>query len=205
MYVLSMIKENRRKLLWPKRNKIGKSLKRLFDRFLRIRGEPRYIALGFALGLFVGMSPSMGFQTAIAVFFAALLRWNKISAAVGVWISNPVTAPIIYSFTYLTGAKLLGIKKAIHHTGDLDQSVSAFARLIHKAPEFIWALILGGIILGIPVAVAGYYIAYSAVVRYQRDFKRRIERHKERLERKRREKAQKMNARKAENEPETLP
>ena len=29
-----------------------------YKRFLKIRGEPREIALGFALGLFVGMTPT---------------------------------------------------------------------------------------------------------------------------------------------------
>ena len=183
-----MIEEIRKNHLHPKRNKIVRSLKRLYDRFLRIRGEPRYIALGFALGLFIGMSPTMGIQTYIAIFFAALLKWNKISAAIGVWISNPVTFPVIYSFTYITGAKLLGIKNAIHPPGDLEQSISAFAKLIQKAPEVIWALILGGIILGIPVAVAGYYIAYTAVLRYQRDIKRKIAVRKEMRARKRIEK-----------------
>ena len=59
--------------------------------------------------------------------------------------------------------------------------------MFQKAPEMIWALILGGIILGIPIAVAGYYIAYTAVVRYQRDIKRKIAARKEMRARKRRE------------------
>jgi uncharacterized protein (DUF2062 family) len=75
-----------------------------YERFLKIRGTPREIGLGFAIGLFVGMSPTMGFQMAIAVFLAAVFKWNKISAAAAVWITNPVTAPIIYGVTYFIGA-----------------------------------------------------------------------------------------------------
>jgi uncharacterized protein (DUF2062 family) len=37
----------------------------------------------------------MGFQIAIGVFIAALLKWNKIAAAVGVQVTNPLTAPFI--------------------------------------------------------------------------------------------------------------
>ena len=198
-----MIEEIRKNHLHTKRNKILKSLKKLYDRFLRLRGEPRYIALGFALGLFIGMSPTMGIQTYIAVFFAALFKWNKISAAIGVWISNPVTFPLIYSFTYITGAKLLGLKKTIHPPGELEQSISAFAKFIQKAPEVIWALVLGGIILGIPVAVAGYYITNSAVVRYQRDIKRKIALRKEMRARKRRERE--IRHKKVLKDQETLP
>ncbi|MBW1799103.1 MAG: DUF2062 domain-containing protein [Deltaproteobacteria bacterium] len=198
-----MIQEIRKNHLRPRRTRVVKSLKKIYDRFLRIRGEPRYIALGFALGLFIGMSPTMGIQTYIAIFFAALLKWNKISAAIGVWISNPITFPLIYSFTYITGAKLLGIKKAIHPPVELDQSISAFAKFLQKAPEVIWALVLGGIILGIPVAVAGYYITNSAVLRYQRDIKRKIERRKEMRARKRREK--KYDKKNVLTDQETLP
>ena len=52
--------------------KMADTLKRGYERFLKIRGDPREIALGFALGLFIGMTPFMGFHTASAVFLAAL-------------------------------------------------------------------------------------------------------------------------------------
>ncbi len=79
-----------------KQSRWRRYLKRIYERFVKIRGDPHKIALGFSLGLFVGMSPSMGVQMPIAIFIAALLKWNKISSAAGVWITNPLTAP---SFT----------------------------------------------------------------------------------------------------------
>ena len=92
-------------------------LYRAYERFLKIRGHPREIALGFALGLFVGMTPLMGLHTAIAVPLAALFKWNKISAAISVWITNAVTAPIIYNITYMVGSKLIGVEKSFTHCG----------------------------------------------------------------------------------------
>ena len=86
------------------------ALRRVYERFIRIRGQPREIALGFALGLFIGMTPTMGIQMPIAVFFAALLKWSKISAAFGVWVTNPLTAPVIYAVTYFVGASVLGLE-----------------------------------------------------------------------------------------------
>ena len=76
-------------------------LSRAYERFVRIRGRPREIALGFALCIFIGMLPTMGIQMPIAVFFAALLKWSKISPAFGVWITNPFTSPFIYGLTYM--------------------------------------------------------------------------------------------------------
>ena len=150
-----------------------------YERFIKIRGEPRKIALGFALGLFVGMSPTMGIQMVIAVFLASLFKWNKISAAMGVWITNPVTAPFIYGLTYVTGAKLLGITRT--YSPNSDFNLDMIHKILQKAPGIFWALIIGGIILGLPLAVAGYYFSYAAVTRYQEEVKRKIAKRKERL------------------------
>ena len=78
-----------------------------YRRFVALRGTPREIALGFSLGLFVGMSPYMMCHTVTAVFVAALLKWNKIAAAAGVFITNPVTAPFFYALTYRVGAAIM--------------------------------------------------------------------------------------------------
>ncbi|WP_316348434.1 DUF2062 domain-containing protein [Desulfuromonas acetoxidans] len=43
--------------------------KLLLLRFLRLRGQPDEIAKGFALGIFIGMTPTLGFQMILAVFF----------------------------------------------------------------------------------------------------------------------------------------
>jgi len=158
---------------------IPRSLKKIYERFLRIRGRPREIALGLALGLFLGMTPSMGIQTAIAVFLAVLFKWNKFSAAIGVWITNPLTAPFIYSINYLIGVRLLEIKQGYSLPAEI--GISRMSHILHKAPEIFWALILGGVILGLPLAVAGYYFAYSATTRYQERIKKTIAIQRERL------------------------
>lgn len=83
-----------------------------FLRFIRLKGTPDEIAKGLALGIFIGMTPTMGGQMIIALFFALLLRQNKLAAALGVWITNPLTAPFIYGLEYETGRLLLGVGPA---------------------------------------------------------------------------------------------
>ncbi len=123
---------------------------KLYSRFIRIRGTPREIALGFGLGLFIGFSPTMGFQMALGIFIAALLKWNKIAAAVGVQVTNPITAPFIYSFTYLIGARVIGLEKpfAWHNVFDIGNLLN----MLEKAPGIILALTIGGVIIGLPIA-----------------------------------------------------
>ena len=64
-------------------------LQHTYERFLKIRGNPRQIGLGFALGLFLGTTPFIGLHSIVAVVLAALFKWNKIAALSGAWISNP--------------------------------------------------------------------------------------------------------------------
>ena len=150
----------------------GGVFKNAYIRFLKIRGTPREISLGFALGLFIGFSPTMGFQMLIGAILASLLKWSKLAAVIAVQITNVVTAPFIYGGTYLLGAKILGIETPLRLTKDLgfEQLIS----LLRQAPEILLAMTLGGFILGIPAAVIGYLIAFRIVGRYQNELKEKI-------------------------------
>jgi uncharacterized protein (DUF2062 family) len=143
-----------------------------YARFLKIRGRPRQIALGLALGLFVGMTPTLGIQTPIALFAASVLKWNKISAALGVWITNPLTAPFVYGLTYLVGKEALGIATSPQLSDEF--SIGAFRAIVERTPEIFAALTAGGVILGLPVAVLGYYLSYPVLERYQERIKSKI-------------------------------
>jgi uncharacterized protein (DUF2062 family) len=149
-----------------------KPWRKAYQRFVKIRGHPREISLGFALGLFVGMSPFMGLHTAIAVLLAALFKWNKISAALAVWISNPLTAPVIYGLAYVMGAKVLAYENsyALPRHFDLD----ALLFIIRSAPDIIGVLIVGGMVMGIPLAIAGYFGAYAAIWEYRKKLKPKL-------------------------------
>ena len=168
------------------KNTLKRSFKKTYRRFLKIRGNPKEIALGMALGLFVGMTPFIGLHTGIAVFLAALFKWNKISAAIGVWISNPFTAPFVYSLTYLIGKVSLGIQ----HAPDLhaNLSYSIIISMLQKTPEVLLILTVGGIIAGLPIALLGYYFSHSAVSRYQEDIRRKLAKRRERSAKKKKEK-----------------
>lgn len=146
---------------------------RAYHYVMTIHGHPREIALGLALGLFVAMTPTLGFQMIIAVFLATVFRWNRFSAAAGVWLSNPLTAPFIYGLAYLVGAWVLGFENNGLPKG---VDVHHIDVLLRKAPGIIWALTVGGLILGIPVAILGYYLSFSAIEKYRAALKDKRER-----------------------------
>jgi hypothetical protein len=146
--------------------------KRAYDRFLRIRGNPREIALGLAMGIVIGMTPLLGLHTIIAIFIAALFKWNKISAVIGVYITNPFTAPFIYTATFYTGSKIMGNGNTF--SLPQEEGLTGFLSILLKAPDIFWKMLLGGFLLGLPLAVLGYYISFDILVRYQEDIKRKL-------------------------------
>lgn len=152
-----------------------KKLRQAWVRFLRSEGAPKEIAGGLALGLFVAMLPIMGAQMFVSVAVAEVLRrlfglkLCRVSAAAGVWLTNPLTAAPIYGLCWLTGrplARLIlptemlageGVRLSIHNLG------AAGPFLL----EIVLGLTLGGILFGVPIAIVGYKLALKAVVRYQ--------------------------------------
>ena len=135
-------------------------------RFLKIRGEPREIALGLALGIMVGMTPLMGLHTVIAVFLAAVWKWNKIAAAGGVFITNPLTAPFVYPVTYIIGHALVGVSSIPRL--EIAVSLETIANLFKDSPLILVDLMAGGIIIGLPLSIAAYWITMAAVENYRR-------------------------------------
>jgi uncharacterized protein (DUF2062 family) len=160
------------------RTRLLDALQRPYERFLKIRGNPREIALGFALGLFVGMTPFMGFHMAIAVPLAALLKWNKFSSALAVWITNPLSAPFIYTATYFVGAKLTAFSNYLN-IPQIDHK--GLMTVLYKAPEVLMVMVVGGVVLGLPLAVAGYYLSYAAIIKYRKSLKYKLALKKARL------------------------
>ena len=100
----------------------------------------------------------MGIQTYIAVPLAALFRISKVAAASTEWLSNPFTAPFIYGFNYMLGAKLLGYPLETSFTSD-----PSWQTLWHSGKCCFLALTVGGILTGIVVGVAGYFLTLSMI------------------------------------------
>lgn len=152
--------------------KLKTALISIYNRFIKLKGSPRQIALGVALGLFIGMSPFFGLHIAMGVVMASLIGWSKIGAAIGVNITNVATAPLIYPITYWIGAKVTGFTRHVQWPTEL--TFHSFVVLLQKSPLIILDLCVGGIILGIPIAVVGYYIAFNAITLYRERLRERM-------------------------------
>lgn len=72
-------------------------LREFYNRFLSLSGEPRDIARAIALGIFIGVTPTIPFHTALVMVSCLLFRQNITAAVLGATIvSNPLTIPFLY-------------------------------------------------------------------------------------------------------------
>lgn len=109
----------------------------------------RSVARAFAIGLFIAMLPIPG-QMVAAALLAIHLTANLPIAVSLVWLTNPLTMPLIFYGSYWLGARLIG------------NSVIAFETLQSKGwatgllLDIYWPLLLGGVIIGAVLAPLGY-------------------------------------------------
>ena len=128
-----------------------KAIRQWKDRVRYLHGDPHFVAMGMAIGAFVAATPSMPFQTAIAVALAFVLRSSKVAAAVGVWLSNPITLPIFYFASYKLGNLVFGIS-------DVNEMGGEPVNILKLGTDIAIAAVIGGIIIGLCLAVVTYFI-----------------------------------------------
>jgi len=142
-------------------------------RFLKLNGTPREIALGFSLGIVIGMSPFLGAHILACILIASLLGWSKIASIIGVNITNVVTAPIIYPINYWVGVNLIGFSSDI--SWSMPSDYRDLIDIFRQSPIILVDLLIGGAVVGIPLAICGYFIALRSIGLYRksREMKKR--------------------------------
>ena len=136
-------------------------IKQLIKKCKRLEGDPHHIGLGMGIGIFVSFTPTLPFQTIIAVTIAILLNGNKIAAAIGVWFSNPLTIPFFYLGTYKLGIMLFGNSKPF------DTKYASIKDLLELGWDTTIAMMAGGIFLAIPFSITAYFITKKIFITIQ--------------------------------------
>ncbi len=109
------------------------------------------ISRAFLVGVFCAFLP-LPMQMLIAALLAIWIRSNLPLSVALVWISNPVTIPPIFYFTYKVGAAILGTSL------DLD-GVEFSIQWISQSLVYIWEpLLLGSLFCGLVFSTLSYFI-----------------------------------------------
>lgn len=85
-------------------------IRRWLDVLLHIADTPERTAAAFALGVFFGFSPFLGFHTLLGILFAFLLSLNRVAVLLGVYANLPWVIAPYYAFVTMAGAKITGHK-----------------------------------------------------------------------------------------------
>jgi uncharacterized protein (DUF2062 family) len=126
-----------------------------YEKFFSLKGEPTAIAAGLAIGIFVGVTPTIPFHTAIIVTLGVLFRQNITAAYLGSWlISNPLTIPFFYLSQYQLGRVLLGMDPCRFEFKNY--SIGSIA---DTGWQIFFPLLTGGIIMAPFFAVPAYFIS----------------------------------------------
>ncbi len=128
------------------------NIRKFTERVKQLHGDPHYVAMGMAIGVFIGITPTMPFHTVIAVALAFIFRGSKAAAALGVWFCNPLTAPLFYWGSYKAGMFILD------DPAPFNVKFESILELLKLGTDVTIAMITGGVILGIFPGIVAYFV-----------------------------------------------
>jgi hypothetical protein len=137
-----------------------------FLQIQRLKGDPVYLAKGFAFGVFMGILPLVPVQTILIIPLSITFRVSTIAAIIaGTMVSNPLTFMPQYYITWKLGNAVLpgriswehleAVLLAIEQKGLLD-GITTFS---HLGIKTISVLLTGGALIGIPAGIISYFFA----------------------------------------------
>jgi len=145
--------------------RFNRQFRYIYLRLIRFKGHPHELALGMAIGVFIGITPTIPFHIIVAIALALAFKASKITAVLGTWICNPLTVYILYKYSYKIGSFILGFN---HNTKFLSPVVEAInngeflhiiTRILSGGGMVVATFLLGGIVLGFLCAIPSYGIS----------------------------------------------
>jgi len=135
-----------------------------FRHVLGVKEPPRKIAMAFAVGVFIGMSPLLGVHTVLGILCAYAFRLNKFVTIVGVYVTNPWTIVPIYTFGTWIGAGLVGVHDIVP---DIDWANLSIKELLGGFRPLLLPFMIGTTVLGTVSAALSYVLVLRMVRKYR--------------------------------------
>jgi uncharacterized protein (DUF2062 family) len=141
-----------------KKNKFFRFLKLSYLKLFRINDTPQKIALGFGIGIFLGIMPGTGLLAAIGAAF--VLRVNRASALLGSLLVNTWINVATFIFAIKIGAAVTGTDwQQIYADSYLTLKGFHFMKLLKLSlPKIILPIVIGFFIIGLCAGLISYII-----------------------------------------------
>ncbi len=136
-------------------------------RFKRLKGDPALLAGGTAIGVFVGLTPTIPFHTLLVIGMTVVSRTSTIAGILSSWVvCNPLTYFPIYYFSVRFGniftaneVSWLKIRTVIDQLLHSESIAASLAVLGNLGYETITVMISGSILFALPISLLSYFIA----------------------------------------------
>jgi len=143
-----------RPLLFFKKLKNQDYKKFVKEYFLNSKESDKKLSLSVALGILCGILPVWGYQMALALILAYLLRLNKIISVTASNISIPPMIPLILYSSYVTGKLLIG-----NESIKIEQNTQInFDYIKEHLQQYIVGSIVLAVVLSIVLGLATYIL-----------------------------------------------
>ncbi len=151
--------------------KIRRMVRYYYNKAVREKGSPEYIARGWGIGMFIGFAVPFGLQLVVSIPLSFLLKGSKLGATVGTLATNHFTIFIIYPFQCWLGSRLLGSSltfSEIHTQLDMVIENQDYATLFSLGKTLIASFFIGGFLLAFISTPICYYVVKYLVIQYRR-------------------------------------
>ena len=130
---------------------------------------PRRLAWSLALGIVIGINPSVGLTTVIVILLAWTLGLNQIASQIGAHAVAPIHLLLFVPFIQL-GVHLFHTRQLPMNRKQLEHLSHHPMRLIHEIWQWEWhALIVWGILAAVTMPLLAVYIRRGLVVLMRRN------------------------------------
>ncbi len=130
-----------------------------------MKSGPEAMARGVAIGLFIGLTPTVGFQTVLMIILCIALAGNFPTAFVASFVSNPLTTAPLYWGYHSLGEAVFRYMPLLTHDPD--------AWYLQGIGDEITFTLLGSLLIATPTAMAGYWTSHQLSAAWQRHRDRR--------------------------------
>ncbi|NWF54862.1 MAG: DUF2062 domain-containing protein [Syntrophaceae bacterium] len=136
-------------------------------RMVRLRGQPEEVAGGMAIGVAIGLTPTVPLHLVLAVLIAFLMGKSKLAAALGSQVGNPFFLPFIYILDYKIGLTLTGTQGPSLMIHDFSAP-----SILDLGWDIYYPLLFGGGVVG-ALSILPTYLATRKLVLLSRERRRR--------------------------------
>jgi uncharacterized protein (DUF2062 family) len=127
-------------------------------KLISLRASPHQIALGFALGVFIGIFPTFGLGGVFIFALATIWRFNVPAALIGTFMGNPLFAPLWITLSCL----ITGISPS-----EIKVPKEPFHEILKHYSGIGLQYLIGNGIVSLVVAILSYFILIRIIQWYR--------------------------------------